>query len=376
MAKKQSVFYTLDSLLELGNKDKDIKYFIAFGERSAGKSYSAGLLAIKTYYETGGTTGIARRYSDDWGSNVAQTYFDAIVYNGDVEKATNGDWNTVAYYARKWYLAYFDEESQTTTKDNKPFAYALALNTWEKSKGGQFPTMKYLVMEEFITNTRYLGSENTEFQYFLNLVSTLARNREDFNCILLGNTLAKYGNPYFICMGIEKRVLAMKPGETVVFSTDNKKLKIAVEFTDPPAEGKKSDILFDFTDNAAARQITSGEWQLDPKFPCLPSGTRIKPMDIIFSYFMIYRNMILQADIVLQGDKYYTFYHRKTTELKDDTQDIIFDLDYHIEPNYRRDILHPTDNISIKIADFFKRDMIFCQDAEVAEILYSYICSV
>ena len=368
-------YYDIHPLLQLGDDDPDIKYFLSFGERSAGKSYSTATYIIENYLKHGKTAGIARRWDDDWGQNVAQTYFDGLISNGVIKKLTNGAWDGVWYWAHKWYLTKYDNEKEKIIKDDKPFAIAFAISTWEKSKASQYPDMNLLVYEEFISN-RYIGSDNTEFQMFLNLVSTLARDREDFRVVLLGNTIAKFGNPYFVCMNIEQRVLKMKPGDTVVFSNDYNKLKIACEYTAPPEEGKKSDILFDFIDSAAARQITSGSWQIDPHYPSLPLGTRIKPMDIVFSYFMIYRDHLLQADIVLQDNKYYTYFHKKTTEIQDEENDLIFDLESHLEPNYRINILKPYDSIGQKVADFFKRDAVYCQDAEVGEILYSYISSL
>lgn len=369
-------YYDVQNFIDEVN-DKDVRYYLIYGERSAGKSTSCAKIALRNYVEKHQTTGFARRYDDDWGQNVASTYFEFLVSDGYVSKITNGQWTNVYYFGHKWYLCKWDEEKDKLIKDIEPFAYAFSLNTWEKSKGGQFPTLHTLIMEEFITNTRYLGAENSEFSFYSNLVSTLARDKEDFTNILVGNTIRRYGNPYFICMGIEKKVLEMQPGDRIVFKTEGKKLKIACEYTDPPADGKKSDILFDFpTDNTVSRQITSGEWQIDEHYPTLPLGTRIKPMDIIFSYFLLYRDNILQADVILQDNKYYTYFHRKTTELKDVENDLIFDLEYHLEPNYRRDIMHPTDNIGMKVLEHFKRESVYVQDVQVGEILYSYIQSL
>lgn len=377
--KKQTTkkYYDIQDLLNLGSKDPDIRYFMAFGERSAGKSYSCGVYALKNYWNNKKTTGLVRRYDDDWGLNVANTYFDSIVANGEVTKITGGKFDNIVYWSHKWYLSYFDTEKGKMIKDEKPFAYAYALNTWEKSKASQQPAMNTVIMEEFITNTRYLGSENSEFNYFLNLISTLARDKDDFKCILVGNTIRRYGNPYFICMGIEKKVLQMQAGDIVVFKSEGKKLKIAVEYTDPPVDGKKSDILFDFpTDNEVSRQITKGEWQIDTRYPTLPQGTRILPKEIVFSFFMIYRTELLQGDIVFQKDTVYLFFHRKTTEIKDLDNDIIFDLEYHIEGNYYRDITRPVDILSEKIWLLFKSERVFVQDPEVGEVLFSYIESL
>ena len=372
-----SKYFDIEDTMSELEKDPDIRYYLYFGERSAGKSYSTAMKILKHYIKSNGqrVAGIARRWDDDWGSNVAATYFSALEANGEILKLTKGVYDRVWYHSHKWYLARYDEETEKLIKHPDPFAYAFAINTWEKTKASQYPNMDYLVLEEFISH-HYVGADLAEFQLFLNLVSTLARDREEFKVILLGNSIAKYGNPYFRGMGIENKVLRMEPGDTVVFSNDFNKLKIAVTFTDPPVEGKKSDILFDFTDNAAARQITSGEWQIEAHFPSLPLGTKILPKDVIYKYYIVYTDNVLQADIVRQGNSVYTFVHRKTTELQERPQDLIFTLDPDIRPNVRRNILKVYDKISEKIAKFYKTDSVYCQDAEVGEILYSYMESM
>lgn len=368
-------YYDIHNLMKLSEEDKDIKYLISFGERSAGKSYSTCQYILENYVKTGKISGITRRWNDDWNSTTGATYWSALENNGEISRITNGEYSNVIYYNRKWYLAKYDNKNEKIIKANEPFCVAFDISTWEKSKSSNFPEMNLLIFEEFI-GSRYIGSDNQEFNMFLNLVSTLARDREDFRVVLLGNTIRMYGNPYFECMDIQQRVLQMNPGETVVFSNDYNKLKIAVEYTKPPEEGKKSDILFAFIDSVAAQQITSGSWQLNSHYPNLPIGTRIKPMDIIYKYYLIYQNNILEADVILQGQNYYTYFHRKTTELQENDTDLIFDLDYHLEPNYRRDITRPTDKISQKVAEFFKKDQIFVQDPKIGEILYSYIESL
>lgn len=383
-AKKKNQYYRIQELLKLGDTDKDIRYFLVFGERSAGKSYSTSEEIVKDYVEKGKQTGLIRRYDVDWNSNVAGTYFDGIVGNGVVEKLTNGQYTDIYYWGHKWYLCSWKETSDglVRVKAEEPFAFAFALNKWENSKAGQFPKVHQTVLEEYISSSGYLGSENNEFNAYLNMVSTLARDKEDFRNILLGNTIAKYGNPYHICMGIEKGVLNMRPGDTIVFKDDSKKLKIAVQYTDPPAGGKKSDILFDFpTDNTVSRQITSGEWQIDTHFPILPMGTRIKPKDIKYKYFLKYRYYVLQADIVKTSDGgFITFFHNKTTPMKELKKDLIFDLEYHLENNYRRDPLKPLavfdDVLGKRIALQFRDDLVYVQDPSVGEILWSYLQSL
>lgn len=369
-------YYDIHPLMKLSEDDKNIKYLISFGERSAGKSYSTCQYILENYIKNGKETAIVRRWDDDWKQGVATSYWNSLIANGEVSKITNNKWDNIIYYRHGWYLAKIDKTSEKLIKDEKPFARAFSLSTWEKSKASQYPDCSLLVLEEFISH-RYIGSEGVEFNYFLNLISTIARDRADFRCVLLGNTIAKFGNPYFENMGIQERVLKMTQGDTIVFSNDNNKLKIAVQYTAPPSQGKASDILFEFTDNSVSRQVTHGDWQINNHYPNLPVGIRIKPMDIQYKFYLKYQNYLLEGDVILQEpNNYYLFFHKKTTELQENVEDLIFSLEHHTEHNYRRDILRPTDKITDKIAWFFKTDNVFVQTPDIGEQLYSYIESI
>lgn len=374
--KKKERYYTIKHLLDLGKADSDIRYFLSFGQRAAGKSYSTCEVILENYM-SGHTTGICRRWQDDFGQSVGSTYFDALVANNRVREITKNEWENVYYYGGRWYLTRYEEDK--VIKDKQPFAYAFGLNTYEKSKASNFPSMNLLVFEEFISD-HYIGGGAKEFGMFLNLISTLKRDRDDFKCILLGNTIARRGNPYFIGFGIEKSILKMKPGECIVFKNDSNRLKIAAEFTRPHGdngEGERPDIMFDvFTDNASARMITHGDWEVEAHFPILPQDSnRLLPKDVLFRYYLIYRDSILQADVILRGDEYFTYFQMQEREI-DYENDLIFDLDFHLGNNFRRDILAPTDRLTARVADLFKRESVYVQDVEVGEILYSYLKSL
>lgn len=382
MPKKRTVkrkYYDIRELLKYGDKDSSIKYYLVFGERSAGKSTSASMYILEHYWNTGHKAVIVRRYDTDWNNNVGSSYYDLLSNIGYIKQITNGEYDCVAYYARKWYLARYDEEQDKVVKQKEPFCYALALNTWEKTKSAQLGggTIDTMVLEEYITSGSYLGGgDNVEFNAFFNTVSSVMRDKEDAKIMLLGNTIRRYGNPYHICFGIERGILEMQPGDIRIFKVPDSELRIAVEYTNPNLdENKKPSVLFDVPTDAA-KQITEGTWQMTQHYPTLPMGTRIRPMDIIYKYYMIYRDETLEADIVLQDNNYYTYFHRKTTDLEFRDDDVIFDLEYHLQPNFRRDILKPSDKIGMKIAEFFKTDNVYVQSPEIGEILFSYIGSV
>ena len=69
----------------------------------------------------------------------------------------------------------------------------------------------------------------------------------------------------------------------------------------------------------------------------------------------------------------FTFIHRKTTEIKEDNENLVFDTNVNLKSNYRRRITNTFDEIGKKIWWFFNTDRVYYQDNEVGEIVRNYI---
>ena len=93
--KKPQYYDIQNQIIPLMEGDNTIKYALIFGERSAGKSTSACMYCIKQYVEKGIQTAFIRRFDDDWGQNVANTYFNLLVSLGYISKITKGEWDNV-----------------------------------------------------------------------------------------------------------------------------------------------------------------------------------------------------------------------------------------------------------------------------------------
>ena len=116
--------------------------------------------------------------------------------------------------------------------------------------------------------------------------------------------------------------------------------------------------------------ITGEAWEIDI-YPHCP--VKYTPKEILFIYFIEFADDILQCEIILHDDLYFTFIHRKTTELKHTDTDLIYSTNYSPRPNYRRRITKPTSDIEKKIAEFYVKDKIFYSDNEVGEIIRNYL---
>lgn len=360
---KPLLFYSLDNILT-----RKAQYNVIFGERSNGKSYSVLLYGLKQYVAHGKQTGIVRRFEDDIKGGKADSFYDGIISNGEIERLTNGRWNKVRYYNRRFYLARHDENLDRDIYDNTPFAFTFAINTATRYKSNSYPDITTICFDEFLDRKWYLPNE---FADFMSIISTIVRQRDDVTIFMLGNTVNK-SCPYFTEMGL-KHVPEMKQGVIEVYTYGNSDLKVAVEYAANLNEKKPSDKYFAF-DNPKLRMITSGVWEM-AMYPHLPY--KYKPNQIVLTYFIEFENNLLQAEIVsigtAGGSMMFTYIHRKTTPIKNPDRDIVYTMEYDPRPNYVRRLTKPTTKWQEKIAYFFKKEKVFYQDNEVGEIVRNYI---
>lgn len=357
-------YYDITKLMNTG-----AKYMICFGERSNGKTFQALLYGLKEYVKHGSRVAIIRRFREDFKGKRGGAYWDNLVYDGNghnhIKELTNGKYDTVSYYSGRWYLAYFDEDQQKLITQPEPFAYAFALTEMEHEKGNSYPQVRTVLFDEFMTRNSYLPDE---FVLFMNTLSTIIRARNDVKIIMAANTVSQYC-PYWEEFGIDQKVRTMKKGDLALIKFGESDLTMAVEYCDSPNIQKDSDVYFAF-DNPKLKMITSGEWELDI-FPHL--HTKHEKRDIIFSYFIIFKENILQADIILKKNETYTFIHRKTTPIKDEDKDIVFTTEAAHKANYLGRLTRPTTRVGKKIYYYFVDNKVFYSDNLVGEIMSHYL---
>ena len=360
-------FYKVDDLMELNTT-----FAISIGERSRGKTYSSLLWGIKYVVESNYKKQFAymRRWAEDLQGKRGASLFSALVANGEIEKLTNGKYDGIYYYGYRWYFtkSYKAKNGEIKKKkSDEPFCYGFGLNVFEHDKSSSFPNIDYIIFDEFISRIQYIGDE---FNLFLNSINTIIRHRDNVRVLMLGNTV-NFENPYFHEMGVYYKAKSMKPGETYVFTVGDTETTIALEFTSNVEGGKASDIYFDFK-TSSAEMIKSGAWEIG-RYPRLKPEFKFKPMDIVFTYFIVVYDEILQCEIILKENQFFTFIHKKTTPLKDLDNDIIYSFDEDPRFNWRVNLLKPIDELSKKIAFFFKANLVFYQSNEVGELVNIYL---
>lgn len=355
-------FYSLDAILK-----KNADYNIVFGERSNGKTYAALKYCIEQFYKTGGEFAYIRRWKEDILGKRAANIFAALESDGAIADATDGEFTRVKYYNGVFYLANFDDATQKLVSDNKPCGYTFALSDSEHNKSVSYPNVTTIVFDEFLTRRYYLVDE---FVTFMNVLSTIIRQRDNVKIFMLGNTVNKYC-PYFAEMGL-RHAKDMAQGTIDVYKYGNSGLTVAVEYAGSTGKkAKKSNKYFAF-DNKNLEMITQGKWEL-ALYPHLPE--RYKRSQVLFTYFIEFQGDVLQCEIVQTDTGMFTYVHEKTTPIKEPDKDVIFSDRHMVGNNYYRRLLHPRDELSKRIGMFYATEKVFFQNNDCGEIVRNYIRS-
>lgn len=353
-------FYNLSRIKEL-----KCQYNLIFGKRSNGKTYSVLREIIENYAKTGQQGAYLRRYREDFIGKRGQQMFSALVSDGLIKEYTGGKWTTVKYQSSQWFFAREDEKTGRLITDGEPFCFGFSLAQMEHDKSTSYPNITTVVFDEFISRIGYLPNE---FVLFMNVLSTIIRQRNNVTIYMLGNTVNKYC-PYFKEMGLG-HIEDMEAGKIDVYSYGNSKLKVAVERTkNHNIQGRKSDVYFAF-DNPSLEMITGGAWELD-LYPHCPR--KYVDEDIVFKFFVVYNDQILQGEVVELDDCSFIYFHRKTGDIRHPDRDLIFSEEYDPRPNYVRNLRRSSLEAVRRISLFFRDSKVFYQDNDVGEIVRNYL---
>lgn len=353
-------YYSLEPILS-----QNAEYNLIIGERSNGKTFAALEYGLRQWWEKGKKMAYLRRWKEDFRGKRGDALFAALASAGTIESITGGEYTTVRQYSGRWYLAKHDQDLDKLIWQDDPFCYGFAISDQEHDKSASYPDVTTIIFDEFLTRQYYLQNE---FVLFMNVLSTIIRHRSDVKVFMLGNTVNKYC-PYFKEMGL-KHVTEMEQGAIDVYTYGTSSLKVAVEYCKQSAKkGKASDKYFAF-DNPSLAMITGGVWEID-MYPHCPR--KYKKTDIVFTYFILFDDNLLQCEIIYLDDCRFTFIHEKTTDLHNEDEDIIFSDKYDPRPNWYRNLRKPTNEIGRKIASFFREDKVFYQDNEVGEVVRNYL---
>ena len=344
-------------------------YYVVFGERSNGKTYSALKYCLERYFKHGEQFAYIRRFGEDVKKKNLQTLFSAHVDNGLLSNLSSGAYSSIEYGGNKFIpVNWISGPKGGDIKDvaKEPIGYAFDLNAMEHHKSTSYPKVTTIVFDEFLSRQGYLTNE---FVLFMNTLSTIIRDRSNVKIFMIGNTVNKYC-PYFTEMGLT-HIKNQKPGTCDVYSYSDTGLSVCVEYCDPMSKrgGKSSDMYFAF-DNPQLQMITTGSWEI-AIYPHLTQ--KYRPKDVAFQFFIQFDETILHCEIVVTDDNYFLFVHRKTTPIKDESEDIVYSNIPSQKWNWRTGLTKLSDPLSQHINRMIKENRVFYSDNETGEVLRNFI---
>lgn len=270
MAKKKKVkdeYYHIDELLA-----REANYYIVYGERSNGKSYSAKDFALKHFIDSGMKFIYLRRFDSDINKSLVNQYLS----DSSVAELF-GETKYLKPHAGNIYVSDVTEDKDLKEPDVH-VGYIRSLNNAQRYSSGAYLDVDVIIYEEFVSlKGMYLPYE---FELFMHFVSTVARRR-NITVILIGNSLSRLC-PYFREFQLT-HVLEQKEGtidEYAIENEDGTETKIAVQFAEH-SKVKTSSMFF----GTNAEMTNQGKWHTRP-MPHLPNP--LEEWQVGYTFYLKY----------------------------------------------------------------------------------------
>lgn len=258
--KKKTAYYTIDRI-----KKENADYNIIIGERGNGKTYSVQKEMIERFLKGGEQCFILRRWMEDVKPSNAQNFWDGKL-TAKLHEMSGGRFRNIILKSNRYIAVDYDDKDRPIVNEENTVGYVWDLNEAERLKGQSFPFVTNIVFEEFISLSQ-MGYLPDEVTYFLNVLSTIIRDRTNVKIWMLGNTVNPY-NPYFKHFGIKG--LELQQGTIWTKYDSVTGCKLAVEFCEQRRKGSlkgTSAKYFAFgTADGSTDMIITGQWQL-PDYP-------------------------------------------------------------------------------------------------------------
>lgn len=376
---KKFVYWEVDGLIS-----EKAQYYMALSNRGPGKTYSVLKRGLKRYIESGYKKEMCyiRRYDDDLRPGKAGRCFSNIVRNGEVEKLTDGKFNTIVYKGHSWYLGRNDEGAKYISP--VPFCHGFSINNQDDWKSAGFPDVKTIVTDEFITDHDEANPQI--FKDWKNLINTIIRSGtvlledgtsremtkeelEDIEIFLLGN-MVNTDSIFLEEMGLHD-VINQEVGTIATYKyPGNVRTTVRVEVIKNLNKSKPTDIFFEAFEGNSSGFIISTGWDI-PEYPGKPMD--FDKEDILVSFFIDYAHCLMKCDIIEKDDSVFIFVTKKTTLLKYPDDELVYRTERTPKPTSRCNIYTPETNYERKILELINTGRVYFQSNEIGNKFYNYL---
>lgn len=236
-------WYDCQSLID---RYPNAKFYMIYGERKNGKTYSAKKVILQCINEGRSFMYVRRTHKMITRRKASKLFDDMQDYCVD-----NYGGKVIFNYANHSFELAVDDENPTT------IGYVTSIEDAFEDKGIPFNSVKYILFDEFI-DYWYMHSE---IELFLHTLANVIRDeeRQGVKVIMLGNTIDQTC-PYFDYFGINPRKI--KQGHQYYF-VNPKGGRIAVEYTKTrvSCDAKEQGSPYFGFGSVESDMILSGTWE-------------------------------------------------------------------------------------------------------------------
>lgn len=276
--------------------------------RSKGKTTNILLLGLCDYWLHGTQIQYIRQYDDMLTPSKAQDLFDVIIGCKYIERITDGEYNNIRYYRRRWYLTHITDSGEVDRQDDNACCVCLGINREHDYRSTyNAPHGDFILFDEYMrADKSYITNE---FVVFNHLLSTIIRDRQTAVIFLLGN-LTDITSPYLLEMGLMDTVRKMSPGDFKHYNVEGTIINVYYFPNITKGQGKHDHAniskYFRAWSNSKMTGITGarGNWALK-MFPHAPS----EPFRIIDRAQIECDSGYICRELRLYHDGYYVMFY-------------------------------------------------------------------
>ena len=344
-----------------------IMWYIGMSKRRVGKTTNFLLYGLIMFWKYGTHTYYIRQRDDMIAPRNSKKLFDTICANDYISKITDGEYNSVKYQSKCWYLVHRNEQGDIDSENLDPFCYMQSIQSAEDVKSVlNDPRGDMIIYDEFIGSSVYPN----EFVDFFNLISTIKRLRRSAKIFLLANTIDMY-HIYFKEFCIADNVQKMKAGEKAIITTDIG-TKVFVERIEQPAAAKRQDeidkVLYYGFPNPKLAAITGDDWAIS-NYPHIPDDET----EMLYQKLYIkYSTKYVRLDIVDNERLGICLYIHWATYTYDDS--IILTSEERTDPRYRYKL--GTGRLETLLKNLFRQNRVYYATNDVGAFVESYLNSI
>lgn len=186
-------------------------YIIAMSERSEGKTTNPLLVGMIMHQMYGTIIHYVRNRPDMITPKAMKDIFTTILQYHYIEKITDGEWNNVFYYGKRWYYCNTDETGRIIEKCPQHFMFCCTLPESDYLKSSYTcPVGDLIILDEFVMLDGYGYSD---FVHFSDICKTIIRDRTSAIVYMLSNSV-DVSSPWFDELCIRDEANTMQQGES------------------------------------------------------------------------------------------------------------------------------------------------------------------